>query len=105
MATVSHTTGALHSPTGEIDLHVEFSDARVDLGPVPMTAAPIVPDYRPGDVQVLTTATAPAMTDRLNELGQDGWRLLGPVQVAAGTDVDGGWNTVYVATVEYGSSF
>jgi len=29
MATVSHTTGALHSPTGEIDLHVEFSDARV----------------------------------------------------------------------------
>lgn len=75
MATVSHTTGAL------------------------------VPDYRPGDVQVLTTATAPAMTDRLNELGQDGWRLLGPVQVTAGTDVDGGWNTVYVATVEYGSSF
>lgn len=38
-------------------------------------------------------------------LNPDGWRLLGPVQVAAGTDVDGGWNTVYVATVEYGSSF
>lgn len=46
------------------------------------------------------TATTPQRLETLaGRLIEDGWQLVGPVQVACGADVDGGWNVVYAATL------
>lgn len=58
-----------------------------------------------GEVKVLTGATPEKLSARITDAMMEGWRLVGPVQIATGTDVDGGWNVSLVATLERGTRF
>lgn len=50
-------------------------------------------------VHVVTATTPQRLETLAGRLIEDGWQLVGPVQVACGSDVDGGWNVVYAATL------
>lgn len=49
--------------------------------------------------RIVTASTPQLLESRLNAHLQDGWQLVGPVQVNQGADVDGGWNVLLVATL------
>lgn len=58
-----------------------------------------------GEVKVLTGSSPDKIAAGITDAMADGWQLVGPVQVACGTDVDGGWNESLVATLERGVRF
>lgn len=51
------------------------------------------------NVRVVTATTPHRLEALVGLLVEDGWQLVGPVQVACGADADGGWNTLYTATL------
>lgn len=50
------------------------------------------------NLRVVTAMSAQRLETLIGPLVEDGWQLVGPVQIACGSDVDGGWNTIYAAT-------
>lgn len=50
-------------------------------------------------VELVTGTNAERVSDKVRDLTDAGWELVGPVQVACGTDSDGGWNVTFAATL------
>lgn len=55
-------------------------------------------DTIPARIRVVTAMSAQRLETLAGDLLEEGWQLVGPVQIACGSDVDGGWNTLYAAT-------
>lgn len=56
-------------------------------------------DAIPTRIRVVTSMSPQRLETLIGPLVEDGWQLAGPVQIACGSDIDGGWNVLLAATL------